>query len=29
VFIGWRLRAPCFAKKSLDRVNEISPIKFD
>jgi Domain of unknown function (DUF4421) len=29
VFIGWRLRAPGFAKKSLDRVNEISPIKFD
>ena len=29
VFIGWRLRAPGFAKKSLDEVNKISPIKFD
>jgi len=29
VFIGWRLRAPTFAKKSLDWVNKISPIEFD
>ena len=29
VFIGWRLRAPTFAKKSLDWVNKISPIDFD
>jgi hypothetical protein len=29
IFIGWRLRAPTFAKKSLDWVNKISPIEFD
>ena len=29
VFIGWRLRAPGFAKKSLDWGNKKSPIKFD
>ena len=29
VFIGWRLTAPTFAKKSLDWVNKISPIEFD
>jgi len=29
VFIGWRLRAPGFAKRSLDWVNKESPIKFD
>jgi Domain of unknown function (DUF4421) len=29
VFIGWRLKAPLFAKKSLDWVNKISPIDFD
>lgn len=29
VFIGWRLRAPRFAKKSLDWVNKVSPIDFD
>lgn len=29
VFVGWRLRAPRFAKKSLDWVNKISPVEFD
>gem|GEM_PF-2155189 len=29
VYIGWRLKAPVFAKKSLDWVNKISPIDFD
>jgi hypothetical protein len=29
LFIGWRLKAPSFAKKSLDWVNKISPIDFD
>ncbi len=29
VFIGLRLRAPGYAKRSLDWVNEKSPIKFD
>jgi hypothetical protein len=29
IFIGWRLRAPDFAKKSLDWGNKISPIDFD
>ena len=29
LFIGWRLRAPGFAKKSLDWVNKKSPIAFD
>ncbi|MCU7549953.1 DUF4421 domain-containing protein [Chitinophagaceae bacterium LB-8] len=29
VFIGWRLTAPRFAKRSLDWVNKISPINFD
>jgi hypothetical protein len=29
VFIGWRLGAPRFAKKSLDWVNKVSPINFD
>jgi hypothetical protein len=29
VYIGWRLRAPVIAKKSLDWVNRISPIEFD
>ena len=29
IFIGWRLRAPSFAKKSLDWVNKISPVDLD
>jgi hypothetical protein len=29
VYIGWRLKAPGFAKKSLDWVNKISPVEFD
>jgi len=29
VYIGWRLRAPGFAKKSLDWVNKISPVDLD
>jgi len=29
MFIGWRLTAPGFAKRSLDWVNKISPIKLD
>ena len=29
VYIGWRLKAPDFAKKSLDWVNKISPVDFD
>jgi len=29
VYIGWRIRAPKFAKKSLDWVNKISPIDLD
>jgi hypothetical protein len=29
VYIGWRLRAPRFAKKSLDWVNKISPVDLD
>lgn len=29
LFVGWRLRAPRFAKNSLDWVNKISPINFD
>jgi hypothetical protein len=29
VFMGWRLRAPGFAKKSLDWANEVSPVKLD
>jgi len=29
VYVGWRLRAPRFAKKTLDWINKISPIDFD
>lgn len=29
VYIGWRFKAPGFAKKTLDWVNKISPIDFD
>jgi hypothetical protein len=29
VYIGWRLKAPAFAKKSLDWVNKISPVGLD
>ncbi len=29
VYIGWRLKAPGFAKKTLDWVNKISPVDFD
>ena len=29
VYVGWRLKAPVFAKKSLDWVNKISPIDLD
>ena len=29
VFVGFRLKAPSFAKKALDWVNKISPIDFD
>ncbi len=29
LFVGWRLKAPGFAKKSLDWGNKISPIKFE
>jgi hypothetical protein len=29
IYVGWRLKAPGFAKRSLDWVNKISPIKFD
>jgi hypothetical protein len=29
LYIGWRLRAPRFTKKSLDWVNKVSPINFD
>ena len=29
VYIGWRLRAPGFAKKALDWVNKVSPIDLD
>ena len=29
VYIGWRLRAPGFAKKSLDWTNKISPVELD
>jgi len=29
VYVGWRLQAPVFAKKSLDWVNKISPVEFD
>jgi hypothetical protein len=29
VYIGWRLRAPRFAKKSLDWVNKVSPVELD
>jgi len=29
IYIGWRLRAPGFAKKSLDWVNKISPVDLD
>jgi hypothetical protein len=29
VFVGWRFRAPRFAKNSLDWVNKVSPIDFD
>lgn len=29
VYIGWRIRAPKFAKKMLDWVNKISPIDLD
>ena len=28
-YLGWRLKAPVFAKKTLDRVNKISPVNFD
>jgi len=29
VYVGWRLRAPGFAKKTLDWLNKVSPIDFD
>jgi len=29
IFLGWRLKAPSFAKKSLDWVNRISPVDLD
>ena len=29
LYVGWRLKAPGFAKKSLDWVNKISPIDLD
>ena len=29
IYIGWRIRAPGFAKKSLDWVNKISPVDLD
>ena len=29
VYAGWRLKAPGFAKKSLDWLNKVSPIDFD
>jgi hypothetical protein len=29
LYIGWRLKAPRFAKKSLDWVNKVSPVDFD
>ena len=29
IYIGWRLRAPGFARKSLDWVNKISPVDLD
>jgi hypothetical protein len=29
IFIGWRIKAPRFAKKSLDWVNKISPVDLD
>jgi len=29
VFVGWRFKAPGFAKKSLDWVNKVSPVDFD
>jgi hypothetical protein len=29
LFIGWRLKAPKVAKKSLDWINKISPVNFD
>ena len=29
VYIGWRLKAPVFVKKSLDWVNKISPVDLD
>ncbi len=29
IYIGWRLRAPGFAKKTLDWVNKISPVDLD
>ena len=29
VYIGWRLKAPRFAKKSLDWVNKVSPVDLD
>jgi hypothetical protein len=29
VFVGWRFKAPAFAKKSLDWVNKISPVDLD
>lgn len=29
LYAGWRLRAPKFAKKSLDWINKVSPIDFD
>jgi len=29
VYVGWRFKAPGFAKKTLDWVNKVSPIDFD
>ncbi len=29
MYFGWRLRAPGFAKRTLDWVNKISPVKFE
>ncbi len=29
VFVGWRFKAPGFAKRSLDWVNKVSPVDFD
>ncbi|HEY6503339.1 MAG TPA: hypothetical protein VIZ28_05135, partial [Chitinophagaceae bacterium] len=29
IFVGFRFKAPSFAKKTLDWVNKVSPIDFD